>query len=182
MSAALRPMTIADYEDAFALWKETEGIGLSAADERPAIARYLARNPGLSLVATESGQMVGTVLCGHDGRRGYIHHLAVAREWRGRGVGRDLVGRCVEALAAEGIAKCHIFVYARNTDGQGFWRATGWTMRDDLSVMSRETRPQNACRGCTAEIQSTSGRVPRMDNSDRSGRGGQAECRARRNA
>jgi ribosomal protein S18 acetylase RimI-like enzyme len=141
VSVCVRPMTIEDYGDVVALWKSADGIGLSTADERPAIARYLARNPGLSLVATADGRLVGAVLCGHDGRRGYIHHLAVADDCRGRGIGRDLVARCMEALASEGIAKCHIFVYARNTAGRGFWRANGWTLRTDLTVMSRETGP-----------------------------------------
>ena len=142
MSAALRPMTIEDYDGVFALWQASEGVGLSAADERAEIARYLARNPGLSQVATVDGRLAGAVLCGHDGRRGYIHHLAVAAECRGRGIGRELVARCMEGLAAAGISRCHIFVYTRNTEGQGFWRAIGWTLRDDLAVMSRQTRPE----------------------------------------
>ena len=142
MSVTFRPMTIEDYEDILALWQGTEGIGLSAADERPAINRYLARNPGMSLVATVDGRLAGAVLCGHDGRRGYIHHIAVADEFRGRGTGQELVARCMEALAHEGISRCHIFVYTRNTTGQGFWRAIGWTLRSDLAVMSRNTRSE----------------------------------------
>ena len=142
MSVALRPMTIADYDEVLALWRATEGVGLSAADERPQIERYLARNPGLSLVAAADGRLAGAVLCGHDGRRGYIHHLAVAADLRGRGIGRELVARCMEGLAAIDISRCHIFVYTRNTEGQGFWRAIGWKLRADLAVMSRDVRPE----------------------------------------
>lgn len=142
MSTTVRPMTIEDYDGVVALWRSSEGVGLSTADERPAMDRYLARNPDLSLVAMEGERVVAAVLCGHDGRRGYIHHLAVAQAWRGRGIGRDLVARCMEALGRAGIEKCHVFVYARNAAGQGFWRAMGWALRTDLAVMSRETRPQ----------------------------------------
>jgi putative acetyltransferase len=92
----------------------------------------------MSFVAREGGKLVGAVLCGTDGRRGYLHHLAVAAELRGRGVGRSLVERCLDALARIGVTRCHIFVYARNTEGQKFWDRLGWYRRDDLLVMSRD--------------------------------------------
>jgi ribosomal protein S18 acetylase RimI-like enzyme len=142
VSLTFRPMTIGDYEDAVALWQDAEGVGLTVGDERPAIERCLARNPGMSLVAREGGLLAGAVLCGHDGRRGYIHHLAVADAFRGRGIAREMVARCVACLAEAGIPRCHILVYTLNTQGQGFWRAIGWTLRTDLTVMSRFTRPE----------------------------------------
>ncbi|NPA30688.1 MAG: GNAT family N-acetyltransferase [Chloroflexi bacterium] len=136
----LRPFTLADYPAAYALWERTPGIGLSRADEAPAIARYLARNPGLSFVIyDEHGALVGTVLCGHDGRRGYLHHLAVEPTHQGRGLGRLLVERSLEALAAADIDKCHLFVYVGNARGQAFWSHIGWTRRHDLVVFSRYT-------------------------------------------
>jgi len=135
----IRAMTSADYDAVLALWSVTEGIGLSEADDRGAIATYLARNPGLSLVALRGEAVVGAVLCGHDGRRGYLHHLAVVPAERGRGLGRTLAERCLIGLGALGIGKANIVVYASNADGQAFWRATGWTGRDDLLVMQRAT-------------------------------------------
>jgi N-acetylglutamate synthase len=135
----IRAMTPVDYNAVIALWRATEGIGLSEADERGAIAAYLARNPGLSMVALRDEALVGAVLCGHDGRRGYIHHLAVVPAERGRGLGRTLAERCLLGLGALGIGKANIVVYAANGEGQAFWRATGWTGRDDLLVMQRAT-------------------------------------------
>ncbi len=136
----LRPFTLDDYAAAYALWQRSPGIGLSRADEPQAIARYLARNPGLSFALYDAhGALVGTVLCGHDGRRGYLHHLAVDPAHQGRGLGRLLVERGLEALAAEGIEKCHLFVYADNAVGQAFWAHIGWVRRDDLVVFSRYT-------------------------------------------
>ena len=81
--------------------------------------------------------MVGAVLCGHDGRRGYLHHLAVATSHRRRGIGRELVERCMDGLRREGIAKCHLMVYHHNAAGQAFWRSIGWHGRDDILLMSR---------------------------------------------
>ncbi len=139
MNTELRAMTIADYDAVLALWKATEGMGLSEADERPAIARYLERNPGMSFVGVEGdGRIVGAVLCGHDGRRGYLHHLAVAPSHRCRGIGRQLVERCLIALRSSGIGKCHLFVFAGNAAGITFWKRIGWKQRVDLVVMSAD--------------------------------------------
>lgn len=118
------------------LWEEAGGVGLSDADGREGVARYLARNPGLSFVAVSAGALVGAVLAGHDGRRGFIHHLAVRGEWRRRGLGRLLVDRCLDALAREHIQKCHILVIRDNPDGQRFWREIGWIPRTELEVLS----------------------------------------------
>lgn len=138
MSIEIREMNITDYDEAIALWRASEGVGLSTADTREAIARYLARNPGMSFVGHQDGRLVGAVLCGHDGRRGYLHHLAVAVECRGQGLGKALVERCLNALSAEGIDKCHLFVYKTNDSGRTFWRKTGWFDRDTLVLMSKD--------------------------------------------
>jgi putative acetyltransferase len=130
-----RAMAADDYDAVLALWRDAEGVGLSEADERDAIAAYLERNPGLSLVAFRGDALVGALLCGHDGRRGYLHHVVVARSERAQGLGRELVRRALDGLGRLGIAKANIFVYADNAEGQAFWRATDWSARDDLLVM-----------------------------------------------
>jgi ribosomal protein S18 acetylase RimI-like enzyme len=138
MAITVRAFAMEDYDSAYALWNRSEGIGLSQADEKESIARYLGRNPGQSFVATESGKLVGAVLCGNDGRRGFLHHLAVDPDCRRRGVGRALVKRCLEALASQGMRKCHIFVVAANEEGKRFWRRIGWEERTTLVVMSSD--------------------------------------------
>ncbi|HSO08017.1 MAG TPA: GNAT family N-acetyltransferase, partial [Pelomicrobium sp.] len=100
------------------------------------IARFLARNPDLSLVAHEDGRLVGFVFCGNDGRRGYLHHLVVAPSHRGRGIGRALVERCIAALAAQGIVKVHADVLQENDDALRFWRRVGFGRRDDITRFS----------------------------------------------
>jgi ribosomal protein S18 acetylase RimI-like enzyme len=135
----IREMTIQDYDAVIALWQSVDGVGLSDADSREGVGCYLARNPGCSSTAWDGDLLVGAVLCGHDGRRGYIHHLTVRESHRRQGLGKALATRCLDALAAEGIDKCHLFVYVDNTNAAGFWKSIGWTQRVDLHVMSRYT-------------------------------------------
>lgn len=142
MSFEIREMLIADYDTVLALWQATEGVGLSAADSREAIERYLTRNPGMSFVACSTGvapcEIVGAVLAGHDGRRGYLHHLAVRPEYRKQGLGQALVERSMACLRAEGIDKCHLFVFTQNEIGRAFWEHSGWTKRNTLIIMSKD--------------------------------------------
>jgi ribosomal protein S18 acetylase RimI-like enzyme len=131
----VRPFRMEDYDPVFALWQRCEGVGLGASDTRAAIAAYLRRNPGLSFVAQMKSRLVGAVLCGHDGRRGYLHHLAVSKRHRRAGLGRRLVDICLERLRRIDIQKCNIFVFADNVEGMTFWTRTGWTPRPDLSLL-----------------------------------------------
>ena len=137
MSIAIREMNIDDYEPVYSLWGDIEGIGLSDADSKEGIKRFLARNPGLSFIAMDGEQIVGAALCGHDGRRGYIHHLVVTKSHRKQGIGKSLVGRCMYALMRIGIAKCHLFVYGDNQEAIRFWNKVGWTERVELMMMSQ---------------------------------------------
>jgi ribosomal protein S18 acetylase RimI-like enzyme len=121
------------------LWARTEGVGLSAADEVEPLGRYLARNPRTSFVALKDGTLAGTLLCGHDGRRGLLHHLAVADECRRSGLGRRLVEAGLKALRDDGIQKCHLMVFADNPSGLAFWAAIGAQRRDELQLLSLST-------------------------------------------
>ena len=133
----LRVMTPADYDAVIALWRGCEGIGLTESDTRPAIAAYLARNPDMSFVAEAGGRLVGAVLGGHDGRRGYLHHLAVDLAWRRRGLGRALTDAVLARLRAEGMLKCNLFLYGHNETGRAFWTRNGWKARGDLVLMQK---------------------------------------------
>ena len=128
----IRPMTIEDYDEVYAMWLITSRRALSSADERGQIERYLKRNEGLSQVAVVDGKIVGTVLAGHDGRRGFIHHMAVLPEYRGRHIGHALAEKAIEKIKSEGIEKTHIFCYRDNETGQKFWRDFGFVKRDDI--------------------------------------------------
>ena len=130
----IRPFAIDDYMAARALWEASEGVGLDGSDSRERIEAFLRRNPGLSAVAEQDGTVVGAVLCGHDGRRGLIYHLAVAREHRRQGVGAALVAAALVALRAEGIRKCHVLVFADNDEANQFWRRQGAKIRTDLTL------------------------------------------------
>jgi N-acetylglutamate synthase len=135
------PMVIDDFDEVMQLWTTTEGMGLSESDSRHEIEAYLTRNPGLSLTARlEDGRLVGTVLCGHDGRRGYLYHLAVAADCRRQGMARALLDCCLANLQALGIRKATVFVYHANALGQAFWQHNGWKGRVDLYVMQRPLR------------------------------------------
>jgi N-acetylglutamate synthase len=144
MRVGVLPFEPQDYEQVMALWQATEGLTLREVDSREAILAYLARNPGLSFVARDGDVLVGAVLAGTDGRRGYLQHLAVGPPYRGRGVGRALAERVVEALSGAGIAKCHLMVRAENEVAKAFWQHLGWTLRDDIMVMSHaDPRAEN---------------------------------------
>ena len=129
-------MQIDDYNDALALWQSADGVQLRSADSREGIARYLTRNPGLSFVAESGGKVVGTIMAGHDGRRGYIQHLAVQAESRNAGIGSELLRRCLVALKQVGINKSHVHVLSDNNIAREFWLARGWEMREDIAVFS----------------------------------------------
>jgi N-acetylglutamate synthase len=132
----IRPVTIEDYDAMIALWRSLPGIGLSEADAQPNIAAYLERNPGMSLAALKGDKLIGTILSGHDGRRGYIHHLAVSAAHQGRGVGRLLARECLLRLKVAGISKCHLFVFCDNP-AKEFWQKLGWQQRSDILIMSK---------------------------------------------
>lgn len=132
----LRLLLPQDLDAALALWRASPGVGLSEADEPDALQRYLARNPGCSVAATRGTQLVGTLLAGHDGRRGLIHHLVVAAVERRQGLARAMLERALAALQRAGIGKCHVLVLADNAAGIGFWRAMGATPRNELALHS----------------------------------------------
>lgn len=137
MSIKISQFTIDAYEQVMAMWTDIPGIGLSDADTKENINRYLDRNPGMSFSAEKDDRIVGAVLCGHDGRRGYIHHLAVHANYRRQGIGRKLIDNCISALENIGIKKCHLFIFNDNTVGMRFWESLAWSYRSDISVISK---------------------------------------------
>jgi len=134
----IREFEIKNYEEVLDLWESSEGVDLDKdIDTRDRTAMYLQRNPGLSFLAWKNNKIVGAVLCGHDGRRGYLHHLAVEKDSRDKGIGAALVEKSLNRLRSMGIGKCHLFVSDNNVDGKDFWERVGWEERSELKIRSK---------------------------------------------
>ena len=133
-----REFVINDHDRAVALWEAEEGVEVCEGDSREEIEEYLKRNPGLSRVAEAGGEIVGAVLCGHDGRRGMIYHLAVAPNYRGRGIGKLLLDDCVRGLREAGLPRAIILVAGYNAAGHQFWLRNGFEDLDFVIAMTRE--------------------------------------------
>jgi len=135
----VRKMTIADYDTVYALWLSCEGMGLNGTnDTREEIGKFLRRNPDTCFVAEEDGTIVGCIMAGHDGRRGYIYHTAVHPAHRRKGMGGALVKATIDALRAEGITKAALLVFARNEKGNAFWEKQGFILRTDVNYRNFE--------------------------------------------
>ena len=130
----IRTMTMEDYDGVYALWTKIRGFGLRSVDDsREGIERFLRRNPATSVVAIEDGRVVGSILCGHDGRRGCLYHVCVDEEYRRRGIGKSMVVKAMEELKKEKINKVCLIAFTKNDIGNAFWNTIGWTKRLDLN-------------------------------------------------
>lgn len=140
----IRVMTADDYDDVHALWMKIHGFGIRSIDDsRTGIARFLQRNPKTSVVAIEDGKIVGSILCGHDGRRGCFYHVCVDEEYRMRGIGKGMVVKAMEALKEEEINKVSLIAFTRNDVGNAFWKQIGWTKREDLNYYEFTLNEEN---------------------------------------
>ena len=131
----IRAMTIEDYQGLRDLWMTIHGFGIRSIDDsREGVARFLKRNPTTSVVAvSEQGEVVGGILCGHDGRRGCLYHVCVREDFRRQGIGKEMVVFCMNALKAEQINKVSLIAFTKNDIGNAFWNCIGWTKREDLN-------------------------------------------------
>ena len=130
----IRTMTIEDYDGVYALWMTIQGFAIRSIDDsRVGVERFLRRNPTTSVVAVEDGRVVGSILCGHDGRRGCLYHVCVHRDYRMRGIGKAMVVFAMNALKKEEISKVSLIAFTKNDIGNAFWNRIGWTRRLDLN-------------------------------------------------
>ncbi len=137
-------MRSSDYEAVRALWHTIRGFAIRSIDDsREGVEKFIARNPGLSTVATEDEHIVGAILCGHDGRRATLYHVCVEEKYRKRGIGKAMVVRCMKALQDEGINKVALIAFTHNDVGNAFWKEIGWTERDDLNYYDFTLNTEN---------------------------------------
>ncbi len=129
----IRKMVIDDYEEIYNLWTSCPGMGLNNLDDsKNEIEKFLNRNPDTCFAALIDGKIVGTILVGNDGRRGYIYHTAVNPKYQRQGIAAKLVEAAVNALKEQGINKVALVVFDRNETGNAFWDSMGFSVRDDL--------------------------------------------------
>src|SRR5438874_3256052 len=121
-----REFSINDYDAAVELWQRVEGLEIAEGDDRQGVAQFLARNPALSRVAIDGSAIVGVALCGNDGRRGHIYHLAVDPAYQGSGLGKRLLDECLDGLRRTGVKRVVIMVADDNQRGREFWKRCGW--------------------------------------------------------
>ncbi len=134
----IKKLTIDDYDKMYALWLSCKGMGLNDTDDsREGIRRFLDRNPDTCFGAYEADMLIGVILAGNDGRRGFIYHTAVSPKHREKGVGTALVNAALEALGRLGITKTALVVFGKNEVGNAFWEKQGFTVRNDLVYRNR---------------------------------------------
>ena len=134
MEVVIRTMTIEDYIGVRNLWMSIKGFAIRSVDDsREGVELFLKRNPSTSVVAELDGCIVGAILCGHDGRRGCLYHVCVAKEHRMHGIGKAMVVKAMETLKAEHINKVSLIAFTSNDIGNAFWKQIGWTKREDLN-------------------------------------------------
>ena len=136
----IRQMLITDYEGIYQLWTNTPGIGLNNLDDsKRGIEKYLKRNANTCFVAERDGTIIGVILSGHDGRRGFIYHTSVAAAERNKGIATDLVKYAMIALKEEGINKVALVAFSKNEVGNVFWEKQGFTVRSDLTYRNKSS-------------------------------------------
>ncbi len=137
----IRKMVIADYDEVYALWMSCVGMGLNNIDDsKDGIEKFLKRNPDTCLVAETENKIVGVILTGNDGRRGYIYHTAVNPQFRKQGIARKLVDNAIQELEQCGINKVALVVFDRNENGNAFWEKLGFTVREDLIYRNKSIK------------------------------------------
>ena len=134
VQVSVRAMTEEDYEEVYRLWRTIKGFGIRSLDDsREGIERFLRRNPTTSMVAEAEGEIVGAILCGHDGRRGCFYHVCVREDYRQQGIGKSMAVSAMRALQEEHINKVCLIAFKKNEVGNSFWKRVGWTFREDLN-------------------------------------------------
>ena len=143
----IRTMVPDDYDGVHALWMTIKGFAIRSIDDsKQGVEKFLRRNPTTSVVAEIDGKIVGSILCGHDGRRGCLYHVCVDENYRMHGIGKSMVVFCMKELQKEGISKVSLIAFTSNDIGNAFWKKIGWTKREDLNYYDFTLNTENIIR------------------------------------
>ncbi len=143
----VRTMTTEDYPGVKALWMSIKGFAIRSIDDSyEGVERFIKRNPTTSVVAVMNNEIVGAILCGHDGRRGCLYHVCVREDCRLKGIGKAMVVHCMNALKTEKISKVSLIAFSTNDIGNAFWKQIGWTKREDLNYYDFTLNEENIIR------------------------------------
>lgn len=144
MNITIREMTIEDYDEVSALWKKIKGFGIRSIDDtRAGVERFLIRNPHTSMVALDNDTIIGSVLCGHDGRQACFYHVCVDERYRMHGIGKQMVSRCTDVLKREHINRVYLVAFKTNKGGNAFWRKIGYEYREDRNYYELYLNKEN---------------------------------------
>lgn len=140
----IRVMKVEDYKKMFKLWNQVKGLGIRSVDDSEEnIVNFIKRNPATSFVAESEGEIIGTLMCGHDGRRGCFYHVCVREDFRKKGIATGMAKRALEALKKENINKVNLMAFRNNKTGNKFWQDLGWNMRDDVNLYEYNLNENN---------------------------------------
>ena len=143
----IRTMVPDDYDGVHALWMTIKGFAIRSIDDsKQGVEKFLRRNPTTSVVAEIDGKIVGSILCGHDGRRGCLYHVCVDENYRMHGISKSMVVFCMRELQKEGISKVSLIAFTSNDIGNAFWKKIGWTKREDLNYYDFTLNTENIIR------------------------------------
>lgn len=143
-SVFVREMTMDDYEKVYELWMSISGFGIRSEDDsKEGVERFIRRNPATSMVAVCGSELVGAILCGHDGRRGCLYHVCVKETYRKHGIGEKLVNACMQALKEEHINKVNLIAFKKNEIGNRFWKSLGWEFKEDVNYFEYVLNKEN---------------------------------------
>lgn len=147
MEITIRSMTAEDYDGVYQLWKSIKGFGIRSIDDsREGTERFIKRNPTTSIVALDGSQVVGAILCGHDGRTGSFYHVCVREDYRKHGIGKQMATAAMRALQAEHINKVNLIAFKNNQVGNVFWKHVGWSERKDVNYYEFDLNEENITR------------------------------------
>ena len=147
LTYTIREMKLEDYEAIDALWMGIKGFGIRSIDDsKEGVARFIKRNPTTSIVAEADGEIVGAILCGHDGRQGCFYHVCVREDLRKHGIGKAMAVAAMKALQEEKINKVCLIAFADNQVGNEFWKSVGWTFRQDMNYYEFILNQENITR------------------------------------